>query len=95
MSQSQQAFCQLFTPLVNNRLSLAFVIMPNLLKSFERIACRNPATSGRVKASYLTSEKRLTAASVPYAAEKSSPFKEEILQFTYIRSFILIYPIDN
>jgi len=32
---------------------------------------------GRVKASYLSSEKRLTAASVPYAAEESPPFKEE------------------
>lgn len=32
-----------------------------------------PAPSETGKASYLTSEKRLTAASVPYAAEESPP----------------------
>jgi hypothetical protein len=31
---------------------------------------------GRVKASYITSEKRLTAASIPQAAEESPSFKE-------------------
>ena len=40
-----------------------------------------PPLQERVKASYLTSEKRLTAASVPNASEETPPFKEEFFNW--------------
>jgi len=52
-----------------------------------------PPLQGRVKASYLTCEKRLTAASIPYAAKETPPFKEEF--FNFVRHLFRPYwPFD-
>jgi hypothetical protein len=52
----------------------------------------SPPLQGRVKASYLISEKRQPAASLPKASEESPPFKEEFFKSCQIAWQNILFP---